>query len=112
MAEPSGTIAEGFRLRGQLRGQGAVAVRGQVEGRVEIDELLTVAPDGTVDAEVHAAAVRVQGVSRGPLHAGRIDVEAGALRQGPTHVETVAIEEGASFRGRLHMRLDLPDGIE
>lgn len=111
MAEQAGLIGRGIRVKGEVTGAGALEVEGEIEGKVEIDQL-TVGPSGVVDAEVSVAEAIVHGRSAGQLTASRrLEVKSSATLEGDVRASALVIEEGAVIKGRVHMDTGIPEDI-
>lgn len=111
MAESAGTIGSGTRVRGRIKGTGALQVEGEVSGRIETDDAVTIAQNGRVEAEIHARSFTVLGNQAGSVHAERVEVRAGATVDGEIVAEILVVEPGSTMKGRLRMQLDLPKDL-
>lgn len=111
MAEQAGLIGRGIRVKGEVTGAGALEVDGEIEGRVELDQL-TVGPSGVVQAEVSVADAVVHGRTGGQLTASRrLEVKGSATVEGDVRAGALVIEEGAVFKGRVHMDTGIPEDV-
>lgn len=111
MAEQAGLIGRGIRVKGEVTGEGALEVEGEIEGRVALDRL-TVGPTGVVAAEVSVADAIIAGRSSGRLEASRrLEVKGTATVEGEVSAPALVIEEGAVFKGRVHMDTGIPEDI-
>lgn len=111
MADATGSIPRGLRVKGEVTGQGGLVVEGELEGRVELDAL-TIQPQGVVNAEVTVAQAVVAGRSAGALTArDRLEVRSSAQIEGDVRTQALVVEEGAVFRGRVHMDTGIPEDI-
>lgn len=102
-ASPNQSVIGGnTRFRGRIRGHGPLVIRGQVEGHVEIEDQLTVAPAGRLDADARAGDILLEGFASGDLVArstlalrptGRVEgrIQAGRLR----------VERGGTIHGSV-----------
>ncbi len=93
-------IGGNTRFRGRIRGNGPLIIRGQVEGRVDIEDQLIVAPAGRLEADARVGdmvlegsasgdllvrdslALRSTGKAEGRIQAGRLRVERGGTIHG------------------------------
>ncbi len=111
MAEQAGIIGKGIKVKGEVTGSGGLEVDGEIEGRVELDQL-TVGPSGVLNAEVSAQEVVIHGRSSGHITASkRVDVRASAQVEGDITAPALALEEGAVFKGRVHMDTGIPEDV-
>ncbi len=102
-------FAEGFRVRGHVRGDVALEHHGFIEGDVALEGDLSVAKSGTIQGTVRAAEVQVVGTVRGDIHAtGAVHIQAGATVSGTVKGKEIALDEGASFDGRIEADFELP----
>ena len=111
MADATGSIPRGLRVKGEITGQGALVVEGELEGRVELDAL-TVQPHGAVNAEVTVHHATIAGRTAGSLTArDRLEVRGSAQVEGDVRTKALIVEEGAVFRGRVHMDTGIPEDL-
>jgi len=103
------TIGVGIKLKGELRGEGALTVHGQFEGDIVLDGTLHVGPEGRVDANITARAIVVGGIVRGNLSADtRVEILPTGALTGTVKSSSFAAADGASVKGELW--LEGPDG--
>lgn len=87
-------------------------IAGEVRGRIRIPQHLTIRTSGSVDAEVEAGRVTVQGRASGTIAASeRVDVKQAAVVLAEVRSPSVVVEEGAVFSGTVRMELDLPEDL-
>ncbi|MCA9552117.1 MAG: polymer-forming cytoskeletal protein [Myxococcales bacterium] len=111
MAEATGTIGKGIKVRGEITGTGALEVAGEVEGRVALDRLV-VHGGGTVAADVQVSELVIAGRAAGQLVASkRLEVRASAQVEGDVRAPSLVVEEGAVFKGRVHMDTGIPEDV-
>ena len=92
------------RIRGTLRGEGSVLVRGAVEGEVQIKGVLTVAEGATLDADIEAEAVDLAGEARGSLRAAaRVAVTPTGEFEGDMTTPILDARPGSVIRGRARV---------
>ena len=104
------TIGQSVVVKGQLRGTEDLTIEGQVKGRIDLDRnVLTIGPNGRIEAQVHARVVNVQGKVEGDISAtDAINIRETATVDGAVVAPSVGIEEGASFRGQIDISLTIP----
>ena len=76
---------------------------GEVRGAIELrDHLLTVGPNGRVEANVTAREIVVQGTLNGNLHATeKIEIRKTGSLLGDLTTARIIIEDGAYFKGSI-----------
>ena len=104
-------IGEGVRIDGDVFAEKDLVVAGEVSGKIRSLHL-TIRTGGSIDAEVEAERVIVQGRASGAILASdKIEVEASATVIGDLSAPSVVIEEGAIVFGSVRMVVDLPDDL-
>lgn len=97
-------LGEHTRLRGRVRGEGDLEVRGRLEGEIEIDGELVIAPTALIKASVRGARVVIRGAVLGDVSASdSIILEESARVVGNLTAGRIAIALGAQIRGELTM---------
>lgn len=93
-------------IRGELSGDEDLTIEGRVDGKIELkDHILTVGPNGVVQAEVFAKIVVVLGQVTGNILASeKVDIRDNGSVEGDLLAPRVAIAEGAHFRGSIDMQ--------
>jgi cytoskeletal protein CcmA (bactofilin family) len=100
------------RVRGHVRGDGALRVQGAVQGDVTIEGDLAIDDGGSITGDVSAAAVTIHGALTGDVAAkGAVAILAGANVTGNMGGAEVSLDEGASFSGRIEAEFDLPSEL-
>jgi cytoskeletal protein CcmA (bactofilin family) len=93
-------------LHGDLRFSGGLYVEGRIVGKVLAEDgaeaVLTLAEQGSIEGEVRAPVVVINGRLDGDVHAAeRIELAAHARVQGNVHYKVVEMSAGAVLTGRL-----------
>lgn len=97
-------IGGSVRVQGNLSGDEDLHVLGRVDGRIELQRTLVVAPSGIVKAEVVVKNAIVSGVVVGNIHASEsIEITREGRMVGDIYAPRVIIVDGASFRGTVDM---------
>ena len=93
-------------LKGELSGNEALVVDGEVEGSITLHgQRLTVRPNGRIHGNIEAGHVILQGRVEGDIQASdHVELFKSASFTGDMSTERVSIEEGAFFKGRLDIR--------
>ncbi len=93
-------------ITGELTGREDLTIEGQVDGKIALRQhVLTIGPQGKVNAQVVAQSVVVMGVVHGTITATeRITIRKNGSVEGDLSAPRVVIEEGAHFRGGIDMQ--------
>jgi cytoskeletal protein CcmA (bactofilin family) len=99
-------IGKSVVIKGELNGSEDLTIEGHVEGKIELREnVLTIGPNGKINAEVFAKAVVVLGEVAGNISAtDKVDIRENGSVEGDIAAPKVAIAEGAHFRGSIDMQ--------
>ncbi len=99
-------IGKSVVIKGELSGSEDLTIEGNVEGKIELTEnILTIGPNGKINAEVFAKAVIVLGEVIGNVTASeKVDIRDNGSVDGDITSPRVAIAEGAHFRGSVDMQ--------
>ncbi len=96
-------------VRGVVKGDGPVVIRGAVEGEIVLKGSLSVAPGGRVDAEVQAHTVEISGEAQGTMRAaGRVLMSASAVFEGDMHAASLITQPGSILQGRARITGMMP----
>jgi cytoskeletal protein CcmA (bactofilin family) len=97
-----GVIGESMRIKGDIFSAGELQLNGEVEGRMELNNRLTIGPKGKVHADIKATEVDVAGAIHGNVEAAaRIVLRNGANLVGDVKTAGIVIEDGAYFKGGI-----------
>ena len=93
-------------IRGDLHFSGGLYIEGRVIGKVIAEDgqhaILTLAEQGSIEGEVRAPVVVINGQLHGDVHAGdRVELAAKARVRGNVHYQVVEMTAGAQLTGRL-----------
>ena len=102
---PSSTvIAAGATVTGDLRGDGIIQVEGSVEGAIDLQGTVIVAPTGTVKGPVTAEVIRMAGHIEGVVTAKeRLLLQRTGSIEGDVTTPALEVEEGGRLNGRCIM---------
>ena len=100
---PPAYLGRSLRVRGQITGQEALQVDGQVEGAISLENCpLTVGRTGQIKATIVAGEVVVDGQVDGELRATeRIVIKKDACVSGTVTARRIAIEDGAQVNATI-----------
>jgi len=103
-ASTSTYIAPGAKIQGEISGKTEVVIDGELEGRVKLNQLVTVGSQGLVKGEIHAQAVRVSGKVQGDIVGrDRVEVMATGSIEGDITAPRVIVADGAFLKGKVEM---------
>ncbi|NCO20140.1 MAG: polymer-forming cytoskeletal protein [Gammaproteobacteria bacterium] len=99
------SIGPSISIQGELRGEEDLVVEGKFKGTVQLKKnTLTVGAKGSIDAEVYAHTILVDGTVNGDLYASeRISIRKTARITGNIFAPRISLEDGARFRGTIDM---------
>lgn len=99
-------IGKSVIIKGELSGSEDLTIEGKVDGEVELpDHVLTVGPNGRINAQIFAKVVVVMGNVTGNITASeKINIRENGTVEGDIVAPTIAISEGAQFRGSIDMK--------
>ena len=106
-------IAQGSRIDGHLRFTEGLRIDGEVVGNVTASpdqpSMLVISEAASVEGEVRADHVIVNGTVRGPVHAGELlELQPRARIEGDVHYKCLEMHQGAVIAGQLRP-LDLEE---
>jgi len=87
-------------IHADIKGQGALDLRGTVEGSIEVDDL-TIGRKGCVTGDVVAETVRIMGFVKGNISARQVIVEKGAHVEGELSYEQLSVAPKADLAAKL-----------
>jgi len=102
---PASLISSDLTIKGNLKTAGDIQVEGTVEGDIRA-HLLTVGEGATVNGEVVADDVIVNGRVVGRVRGLKVRLTATARVEGDIIHKTIAIESGAHFEGSVQRQED------
>ena len=98
------TIGPETHLKGTVSGSEPLHVEGEIEGTIELENVLTVAPSGRVKANVIAREVVVEGRVEGKIQAReRVVLRKDSVADGDITTPRIVVEDGSTFNGNLYM---------
>lgn len=98
-------IGRSIQINGDVKGDEDLVIEGDVSGTIELrNNSLTVGKEGSLNANVYARSITVDGKTNGDLYASeRIAIRATADVKGNLLAPRVALEDGARFKGSIEM---------
>lgn len=92
-------------IRGDLHFSGGLYIEGHIIGKVMAEDgqraTITLAEQGSIEGEVRAPVVVINGRVDGDVYAERAELAAKACVQGNIHYQVVEMLAGSVFTGRL-----------
>jgi cytoskeletal protein CcmA (bactofilin family) len=96
------SIGKSTRIRGEVYSEEELYFDGEIDGSIEVRNLLTIGPNGKVKANVKAKELVVRGSIQGGVEAiDRISIMNGASIVGDVKTAGIVIEDGAYFKGGI-----------
>ncbi len=103
-AQTATQISEGTKIDGEISGKTEVQIEGTVEGKLTVDNLVSVGVKGEVKGEIRAKSVIVAGKVVGNIHGeDKVDIRSSGRLKGDVKAPRVSIADGAYFKGRVEM---------
>jgi cytoskeletal protein CcmA (bactofilin family) len=91
-------------IEGHLHGSGSLELKGSFKGDLSMEGLVWIRPQGSVDGDVKASSVVVEGKIVGSVRAtGKVDLRKGCRVEGDITSSAVAAADGSFFEGRIDM---------
>lgn len=100
------SIGPSIRINGDIAGNENLVIHGQVAGSISLpNNMLTIGKEGSVDADVSAKAVDIEGKVSGTVQAAEIvRVQPTGYVKGDIAAPRVVLEDGCQFRGGIDMQ--------
>lgn len=93
-----------LHFKGELHADEELLIKGRIEGSITHSQRITVCPEGTVQANVRAQVIVIEGQLDGDLQAEKsVMVRETAKLRGNISAPSVSIVEGAHFTGGIDM---------
>ncbi len=97
-------VGPDLRIEGELQGSGGLELKGSFKGELSMEGLVWIRPQGSVDGEIAATSVVVEGRVIGSIEAtGKVDLRKGCRVEGDITASSVAAADGSFFEGRISM---------
>ena len=94
-------------IRGELSAEEDLLIMGRVEGFIDHNQTVTIHAKGTVEAEVKAKEVLVEGSVKGNVYGTqRVEIAETGQVTGNVYAPKVGVLEGANFKGSIDMDPD------
>jgi cytoskeletal protein CcmA (bactofilin family) len=100
-------IAQGMRVEGIFKGQGQVAIDGELKGELVVDGALSVGSAAVIEANVQSKEAIISGTVRGNVAVeGRLECASTASIKGDIRCGVLVVQAGAVMKGALHVGTD------
>ena len=97
-------LSKEVKIEGDIQGNEDLQVDGQLKGSIKLAGDIFVGPTGTIEADVEAENVVVQGQITGNVLARKqLQIQSSGKLLGDCIAQTIDIKEGALFEGRSKM---------
>lgn len=96
-------VGRSIIIKGEVTGQEDILVEGTIEGKIDLEnQHVIIGPSGTVQAEVKARLVTIEGQVTGNIEAGErvVITEQGSLT-GDIQADRLSVEDGAYLKGTV-----------
>ena len=105
-SKTSASIGPSIRINGDIAGNEDLIIHGQVAGSISLpNNMLRIGKEGSVDADVSAKAVDIEGKVAGTVQAAEIvRVQPSGYVKGDIAAPRVVLEDGCQFRGGIDMQ--------
>jgi len=91
-------------IEGKVFGSGSLEIKGTLKGDLSVDGLVWIRPQGSIDGDVEASAVVVEGRIVGRVQAtGKVDLRKGCRVLSDIAAASVAAADGSFIEGRITM---------
>ena len=95
-------LGTSMRIVGDVSSEEDLFIGGELEGKLQLRNRLTIGPDSKVNANITAKEVEVFGSVRGNVEAiERIAIHTGATMVGDIKTAGIVIDDGAYFKGGI-----------
>ena len=100
------SIGPSIRINGDIAGNENLVVNGQVSGSIALpNNMLVIGKQGSVDADVSAKSVEIEGKVAGTVQAAElVRVKPSGQVKGDIGAPRVVLEDGCQFRGGIDMQ--------
>jgi len=100
-----GHLSKSLVIKGEITGREDLFIDGVVEGKIKIDDgVVTVGPNGRVDAEVFAREIVVHGKVKGNLNGrDRVQISQTGRANGNVVTRRISVDDGAEIHGNVEI---------
>jgi len=107
--QPSGTttIAQGTSITGEIKVNGKLHIDGDVDGKIKINDVLSIGKTGNAKGEIYASKITVAGKFEGSLESDILEILSEGKVIGKIVTKDLVIEQKGVFIGES-LRRDEP----
>jgi cytoskeletal protein CcmA (bactofilin family) len=100
------TIGASLVIKGEVSGSESLYINGRIEGTVNFaDNRVTIAPNGSVVANISASEVVILGSVQGNIQCSdRLDIRSEGSLTGDVVTQRISVEDGAILKGSVQVR--------
>lgn len=100
------SIGPTIKITGDISGNENLVIRGEISGSISLpDNTVTIGKEGSIDADVHAKSVEVEGNVSGTVQASElVRVKPSGCVTGDIVAPRVVLEDGCQFKGGIDMQ--------
>jgi cytoskeletal protein CcmA (bactofilin family) len=100
------TIGASLVIKGEVSGSESLYINGRIEGTVNFaDNRVTIAPNGSVVANISAGEVVILGSVQGNIQCSdRLDIRSEGSLTGDVVTQRISVEDGAILKGSVQVR--------
>ena len=108
------TIGQQITIEGNIHGEENLTINGTMKGNIEMGKHnFSIGPKGSVDGEIHAQDVNINGQFKGTINAlGRVAVSKEADFNGEIKAKSFSVEDGAYFKGVVELDREPPKSTD
>jgi cytoskeletal protein CcmA (bactofilin family) len=108
-AKSIATIGTSMIIKGQIHSVEEMYIDGEVEGKLDLQQRLTIGPRGQVRADIKAREVVILGNVRGNVEVSdKITIQKNGSLIGDVKTAGIVIDDGAYFKGSIDIARSTP----
>lgn len=101
----SSLIGKTLLIRGEVLSEDDVVIDGMIEGKINVENRVTIGKNAEIRADIQARHVVIRGKVSGDVHAvGQVEIVAEGSLHGNIVSPKVIIADGAVFEGNIDMK--------
>jgi len=98
-------IATGINIIGDIKGESAIRIDGNVEGNVDMKKAIIIGEKGLVKGSLNSDAVIVFGKLTGNLKCKTLQIKNSGIIDGDITTESLEVDMGGKYNGNLKMEI-------
>ncbi len=97
-------LGKSLKIKGEIESDEVLTIEGQVEGKIKVNNTLTIGKTGNVNGEITATILKIDGIAEGTVTATeKLEISSMGKCTGDITAEKLVIAEGALFKGTINM---------